>query len=104
MKYVTTNVHFSKVSENLKNVIFPNCCKLLVPNTKKQNEVNGKKLARKHLSTISSNDPWGTIFKNGPSKICERQPLKNLKGYGLRQHIGPFLEYFFSHERTSWSF
>ena len=23
------------------------------------------------------------VFKNGPSKICGRQPLKNLKGYGL---------------------
>ena len=23
------------------------------------------------------------IFTNGPSKICGRQPLKNLKGYGL---------------------
>ena len=25
---------------------------------------------------------WDKIFKNGPSKICGRQPLKNLKGYG----------------------
>ena len=24
-----------------------------------------------------------TVFKNGPSKICGRQPLKNLKRYGL---------------------
>ena len=23
------------------------------------------------------------VFKNGPSKICGRQPLKNFKGYGL---------------------
>ena len=23
------------------------------------------------------------VFKNGPSKICGRQPLKNLKVYGL---------------------
>ena len=22
---------------------------------------------------------WDKVFKNGPSKICERQPLKNLK-------------------------
>ena len=22
---------------------------------------------------------WGEVFKNGPSKICERQPLKTLK-------------------------
>ena len=26
---------------------------------------------------------WDKVFKNGPSKICGRQPLKNLKGYGL---------------------
>ena len=28
--------------------------------------------------------------KNGPSKICERQPLKNLKGYGLLKQIISF--------------
>ena len=27
------------------------------------------------------------VFKNGPRKICERQPLKNLKGYGLLKQI-----------------
>ena len=26
---------------------------------------------------------WDNIFKNEPSKICGRQPLKNLKWYGL---------------------
>ena len=26
---------------------------------------------------------WGKVFKNGPSKICGRQSLKNLKRYGL---------------------
>ena len=26
---------------------------------------------------------WVKVFENGPSKICERQPLKNLKLYGL---------------------
>ena len=24
---------------------------------------------------------WGKVFKNGPSKICRRQPLKDLRGY-----------------------
>ena len=28
-------------------------------------------------------EKWDKVFKNGPSKICERQPLKNLKKYGL---------------------
>ena len=26
---------------------------------------------------------WDKVFKNGPSKICGRRPLKNLKEYGL---------------------
>ena len=26
---------------------------------------------------------WEKVFKSGPSKVCGRQPLKNLKGYGL---------------------
>ena len=26
---------------------------------------------------------WDRVFKNGPSKICGRQPLKDLKGYDL---------------------
>ena len=26
---------------------------------------------------------WDKVFKNGPSKICERQLLKNLKEYDL---------------------
>ena len=26
---------------------------------------------------------WDKVFKNGSSKICGREPLKNLKGYYL---------------------
>ena len=26
---------------------------------------------------------WDKVFMSGPSKICGRQPLKNLKDYGL---------------------
>ena len=26
---------------------------------------------------------WDKVFKSGPSKICGRQTLKNLKEYGL---------------------
>ena len=26
---------------------------------------------------------WDKVFKNGQSKICGRQPLKNLKRYGM---------------------
>ena len=28
-------------------------------------------------------DIWDKLFNNGPSKICGRQPLKNLKGHGV---------------------
>ena len=31
----------------------------------------------------ASRNNWVKVFKNGPSKICGRQPLKNLKCYGL---------------------
>ena len=34
------------------------------------------------LRTFSENN-WDKVFKNGPSKICGRQPLKNLKGSDL---------------------
>ena len=30
---------------------------------------------------------WDKVFKNGPSKICGRQPLKSLKGYVLLRQI-----------------
>ena len=51
-----------------------------------------------HASLISFNiwrwkckGIWDKLFKGRPSKICERQPLKNLKGYGL-------LKQFLSHK------
>ena len=28
---------------------------------------------------------WVKVFRNGPSKICGRQPLKDLKRYDLRK-------------------
>ena len=31
----------------------------------------------------NSNNNWGKVFNNGSSKICGRQPLKNLRGYAL---------------------
>ena len=36
---------------------------------------------------------WDKVFKSGPSKICGRQPLKNVKGYGL---LNGFLRYLIS--------
>ena len=40
--------------------------------------------ARVKMSTFDFlTGKWGKVFKNGPSKICGRQPLKYLKRYGL---------------------
>ena len=35
------------------------------------------------LRTLKTVNIWDKVFKNGPSQICGRQSLKNLKGYGL---------------------
>ena len=37
----------------------------------------------KSTKNEKSNRKWDKVFKNGPSKICRRQLLKNLKGYSL---------------------
>ena len=34
----------------------------------------------KKLSSVLN---WDKVFRNGPSKVCGRQSLKTLKGYGL---------------------
>ena len=39
------------------------------------------------VSRGDNNDIWEKVFKNGPSEICGRQPLKNLKWYGLLKSI-----------------
>ena len=33
---------------------------------------------------------WNKVFKNGPSNICGRQPLKTLKGYGMLKQTAVF--------------
>ena len=54
------------------------------------------KNARK-INPCQANVTWDKLFKNGPSKICGRQPLKNLKPSkyfkGCLPHIliSPFL-------------
>ena len=37
---------------------------------------------------------WVKVFKNGSGKICGRQPLKNLKWYGLPKQIIFHLKFF----------
>ena len=39
---------------------------------------------------VTGRGKWDIVFKNGPSKNFERQPLKNLKGYGLLSRPYPF--------------
>ena len=53
---------------------------------------------------------WCIVLKSGPSKICGRQPLKNLKGYGVRKadHIplsflnAIFHKFYLVHSRVIW--
>ena len=35
------------------------------------------------LDWIGAYNMWDKVFNNGPSEICGRQPLKNLKRYGM---------------------
>ena len=34
------------------------------------------------MHQLKQKHSWDKVFKIGPSKICGRQPLKNLKSYG----------------------
>ena len=54
----------------------------------KSNNINHSSTGsdKKHtqqLNSIKESKIWNKVFKNGPSEICGRQILKNLKGYGL---------------------
>ena len=40
-------------------------------------------LERESSINFRLNQKWDKVFKIGPSKICGKQPLKDLKGYGL---------------------
>ena len=49
---------------------------------------NGLIKTLEQVRKILGTTKWGKVFKTGPSKICGRQPLRNLKWYGLlRQTI-----------------
>ena len=45
------------------------------------------------MPSSGSRELWVEVLKNGPSKICGKQPLKNLRWYGCLTQIllGPFL-------------
>ena len=46
-----------------------------------------KKMILQQFCWNSEPMSFGTVFKNGPSKICGRQPLKNREGYGITLQI-----------------
>ena len=50
-------------------------------------------MIQKHFSH-TANVKWDRVFKNGQIKICGRQPLKNMKGFGLQQNFKNFKNYF----------
>ena len=70
----------------------------LIKNLQKDPKCWKSELLKKNFSIIISVlicYIWDKLFKNGPSKICRRQPLKYLKGYGLLSSLpqillGPF--------------
>ena len=57
------------------------------PDVQRKNDNNFRfqNLLMKHLKLKLTNscNIWDKVLKSGPSKICGRQSLKNLKGYGL---------------------
>ena len=64
----------SKVTAELVYSLFTlsMCCRIL------------RQLKSFQQSTLKCRtDIWDNVFKGGPSKICGRQPLKKLNGYGL---------------------
>ena len=44
-----------------------------------------------HFTQSLWRDIWVKVFKNGPGKICGRQPWKNLKWYGLPKFVSDFM-------------
>ena len=50
---------------------------------------------KSHLHLCFYRSKWGKVFTNGSSKICGRQPLKHLEGYGLFKHLKAIFHKFF---------
>ena len=62
--------------EEILNGNFIFCAVIIVKNRKPVTE-SGKGSYKLSMNI------WENVFKSGPNKICGRQPLKTLKGYGL---------------------
>ena len=65
------------------NLLAPTVSLFNTSNYIKQNEKQGilktQNWKNSFLSFSYKNYKWDNAFKNGPSKICGRQPLNNLK-------------------------
>ena len=55
-----------------------------------QKRRESRKLKGETKFILFQNHIWHKVFKNGSSKICVRQLLKILKGYGLLRQTIPF--------------
>ena len=56
---------------------------------KHSNPIQSRDLLHMFLITgEGSHHVWGKIFKNGPSKICERQPFKNFS-WSILEYFAP---------------
>ena len=52
-----------------------------------KNEVQmSNTLLRKYVWELTPTLKWNKVFKSGLNTFCGRQPLKNLKRYGLLKH------------------
>ena len=65
-----------------KSIFHQKKCKIFVT-VIKCCEHNKKKAVLSVASVQCVPKKWDKVFKNGPSKICGRQPLENLKWYDL---------------------
>ena len=80
----------------METIIFPifnNIKKCFLVSQWKRNQARKRVRVNGHLPSSGSRELWVEVLKNGPSKICGKQPLKNLRWYGCLTQIllGPFL-------------
>ena len=70
--YMSCNIlpHYSAVIRKIANINFFN---------KKENTFKNILNINKRRLFLVAHHIWVKVFKNGPSKICGKQPLKNLK-------------------------
>ena len=74
-------VKIQKFTQNsIKNLHMPSFIKSFVKTTPQISVTLLQKIER---FSFCFSFKWGEVFKNGPSKTCRRQPLKNLKWCGL---------------------